>query len=128
MATPTIIAHAYVLNFSRDKIFVVNIQPAKTAKIFNLENFRLYGSRRDKINENVHTYMYLRMTISNMWLTTCLYNHTSAIAILTKCRHVHVLFHFTVIVATNEAYLVGLLPLSALSITISWKKYRRGLY
>ena len=32
-----------VLNFSRDKIFVVNVQPAKTAKIFNLENFRLYG-------------------------------------------------------------------------------------
>ena len=31
------------LNFSRDKIFVVNVQPAKTAKIFNLENFRLYG-------------------------------------------------------------------------------------
>ena len=32
-----------VLNFSRDKIFVVNVQPAKTAKFFNLENFRLYG-------------------------------------------------------------------------------------
>ena len=35
-----------VLNFSRDKIFVVNVHPAKTAKIFNLENFRLYGSRK----------------------------------------------------------------------------------
>ena len=32
-----------VLNISRDKIFVVNVQPAKTAKFFNLENFRLYG-------------------------------------------------------------------------------------
>ena len=29
-----------VLKFSRDKIFVVNVQPAK---FFNLENFRLYG-------------------------------------------------------------------------------------
>ena len=28
----------------KHKIFVVNVQPAKTAKIFNLENFRLYGS------------------------------------------------------------------------------------
>ena len=28
-----------VLNFSRDKIFVVNVQPAK---FFNLKNFRLY--------------------------------------------------------------------------------------
>ena len=26
-----------VLNFLRDKIFVVNVQPAKTAKFFNLE-------------------------------------------------------------------------------------------
>ena len=32
-----------VLNISRDKVFVVNVQPAKTAKFFNLENFRLYG-------------------------------------------------------------------------------------
>lgn len=32
-----------VLNFSWDKIFVVYIQPTKTAKVFNLENFRLYS-------------------------------------------------------------------------------------
>ena len=32
-----------VLNISRDKIFVVNVQPAKTAKFFNRKNFRLYG-------------------------------------------------------------------------------------
>ena len=32
-----------VLNFSWDKIFVVNVQPAKTVNIFSLENFRLYG-------------------------------------------------------------------------------------
>ena len=47
MATPTnysACVHIPVLNFSRDKIFVVNVHPAKTAKIFNLENFRLHGS------------------------------------------------------------------------------------
>ena len=47
MATPTnnsVCLRIPVLNFSRDKIFVVNVQPAKTAKIFNLENFRLYGN------------------------------------------------------------------------------------
>ena len=33
-----------VLNISRDKISVVNVQPTKTAKFFNLENFRLYGT------------------------------------------------------------------------------------
>ena len=48
VATPTnysacIRIRIQVLNISRDKIFVVNVQPAKTAKIFNLENFRLYG-------------------------------------------------------------------------------------
>ena len=91
----------------------------------NAENIR---SRCEKINENVQTYMYLSMTISNMWLTTCLYKHTSAIAILMKCRHVHVLFHFTVIVVTNEAYLVGLSPLSAaaLSITIYLERSIEG--
>ena len=31
------------LNISRDIIFVVNVQPVKTAKMFNLENFRLYS-------------------------------------------------------------------------------------
>ena len=44
MATPTnysACVYTYtVLNFSRDQIFVVNVQPAK---IFNHENFRLYG-------------------------------------------------------------------------------------
>ena len=64
--------------------------------------------------------MYLRMNISNTWLTTCLYKHTSEIAILMKCRHVHVLFYFTVIVATNEAYLVGLSPLSAAALSIPY--------
>ena len=47
MATPTNYSACLripVLNFSRDKIFVVNVQPAKTAKIFNLDTFRLYGS------------------------------------------------------------------------------------
>ena len=46
MATPTnysACVRIQVLNFSQDKIFVVNAQSAKTAKIFNLENFRLYG-------------------------------------------------------------------------------------
>ena len=42
-------AHCFFLprtctNTSRDKIFVVYAWPAKTAKIFNLENFRLYGT------------------------------------------------------------------------------------
>ena len=47
MATPTNYSACVripVLNFSRDKIFVVNVQSAKTANIFNLENFRLYGN------------------------------------------------------------------------------------
>ena len=46
MATPTYYSacvRIQVLNFSQDKIFVVNAQSAKTAKFFNLENFRLYG-------------------------------------------------------------------------------------
>ena len=46
MATPTNYSACVripVLNFSWDTIFVVNVQPAKTAKFFNLENFRLYG-------------------------------------------------------------------------------------
>ena len=46
MATPTnysACVRIQVLNFSQDKIFVVNAQSAKTAKFFNLENFRLYG-------------------------------------------------------------------------------------
>ena len=48
MATPTnysacVRIRIQVLNTSRDKIFVVNVQPEKTAKFFNLENFRLYG-------------------------------------------------------------------------------------
>ena len=57
MATPTnysacvrtrIELELEVLNISRDKIFVVNVQPAKTAKFFNLENFRLYGITQEK--------------------------------------------------------------------------------
>ena len=32
------------------------------------------------------------------------------------------MFNYTVTVEANEAYLVGLLPLSALSIIKSWKK------
>ena len=54
MATPTNYSACVripVLNFLRDKIFVVNVQPAKTAKFFNLENFRLYGIPRGSEGE-----------------------------------------------------------------------------
>ncbi len=34
----------YELEISQEKIFVAMVRPAKSMKIFNLENFRLYGS------------------------------------------------------------------------------------
>ena len=50
-----------VLNFSWDKFFVVNVQPAKTAKFLNLENFRLYDTckcveKREWWHTHVHVY------------------------------------------------------------------------
>ena len=57
MATPTnysACVHIPILNFLRDKIFVVNVQPAK---IFNLENFRLYGTLLKMYNITAVTYV-----------------------------------------------------------------------
>ena len=51
MATPTNYSACVripLLNFSWDKIFVDNVQPAK---IFNLENFRLYGILKDNVKK-----------------------------------------------------------------------------
>ena len=40
---PAMHCSCYELEISREKIFVAMLRPVKSTKIFNLENFRLYG-------------------------------------------------------------------------------------
>ena len=89
MATPTNYS-ACVRNFSRDKIFVVNVQPAKTAKIFNLENFRLYGNLFNKLLFSMEFVTFcpsmqehaLTARASRLQLTSCTITYTITSIIL----------------------------------------------